>query len=182
MQLADWEIMETQRWSRKWHISNDGHKNGKLIMPFNAAHIQPASYDLRLGNQFRNEHGLAWTVPLGGYEDMEPGRFVLGHTRERFSLPAHLCARVEGKSTVGRRGVAVHVTAGFIDPGFCGQITLELKHHGILRHVKLWPGMLIAQISFHRIEYPQRLYGSAGLGSHYQGQSGATPAAVPRHE
>jgi dCTP deaminase len=185
MQLADWQIHENQRKARQ------AKEVGSMIMPYDVAQLQPASYDLRLGRQLRNEHGLAWTMRMDNgfddewpalgrplYEDMEPGRFVLGHTLEYIRMPAHLCGRVEGKSSIGRQGLAVHVTAGFIDPGFEGQITLELKYQGTMRHMKVWPGMLIAQITFHVLAArPQRLYGDPRVHSHYQHQLGATPPA-----
>lgn len=188
MQLADWQIHENQRKARQ------AKEVGSMIMPYDVAQLQPASYDLRLGRQIRNEHGLSWMMqdipkehvdpegrippPSRYLEDMEPGRFVLGHTLECIRMPAHLCGRVEGKSSIGRQGLAVHVTAGFIDPGFEGQITLELKYQGNMRHMKVWPGMLIAQITFHVLAArPARLYGDPRVHSHYQHQLGATPPA-----
>jgi dCTP deaminase len=107
---------------------------------------------------------------------LQPDAFLLGCTAETVKLPADLAARIEGKSTLGRRGVAVHVTAGFVDPGFQGQLTLELKNLSRTK-VFLYPGMLIAQMSVYRLTSPAvRLYGEATLGSHYQGQTGPTPA------
>lgn len=141
--------------------------------PFDPSMIQPASIDVRLGERFRTERGLEFVVPAGCCEDMVPGQFILGHTMECIALPADLAARVEGKSTIGRLGLAIHVTAGFVDPGFQGQLTLELKNLSAMRHIQLRPGMPIAQISFHRLETPAlRPYGHPELGSHYQGQMG----------
>lgn len=153
-----------------------------LVQPWRIGQLQPASYDVRLGRELRTENGMVldldeeWT---GGKFRMAPGRFLLGHTEEYFRIPPHLCARVDGKSTIGRRGLAVHVTAGFIDPGFNGQITLELKNHSQVNDFMLEPGLLIAQVTFHRLtDVPERPYGHPNLGSHYQGQTGATAAVV----
>jgi len=152
-----------------------------MIRPWCPNQLQPASYDVRLGREVRTENGLTFDMDgtLKQYA-LPPGGFVLGHTEEYFRLPAHLCARVDGKSSVGRRGLAVHVTAGFIDPGFNGQITLELKNHSQVHCFILVPGMMIAQVTFHRLtDVPERLYGDERLGSHYQNQTGATPAFQP---
>jgi dCTP deaminase len=179
-QLVDWQIRE----QRKIQEANGIN----LIEPFNESQLQPASYDLRLGGQIRTETGLAYDLmeykgPVPGWskalaqEDMEPGRFLLAHTMETIHVPPHLCARVEGKSTWARMGLQVH-SAGFVDPGFKGQLTLELVNHANLKHFKLRRGMLIAQISFFALAArPERLYGDPGVGSHYQNQVGATPAA-----
>lgn len=152
-----------------------------MIQPWSHNQLQPASYDVRLGRELRTEHGVAFQLGTepGEMLDwvMSPGQFLLGHTEEYFRIPTHLCARVDGKSSVGRLGLAVHVTAGFIDPGFQGQITLELKCHNQMKGFVLRPGMLIAQVTFHRLtDAPERLYGDPALGSHYQNQVGATPA------
>jgi dCTP deaminase len=175
-QLVDWQIREQRKIQEVNGIN--------LIEPFNESQLQPASYDLRLGGQVRTESGMAYDLVREDAEfkqfspeDMEPGRFLLAHTLETIHVPPHLCARVEGKSTWARMGLQVH-SAGFVDPGFRGQLTLELVHHGNLRHFKLQRGMLIAQISFHVLAArPERLYGDPGVGSHYQNQVGATPAA-----
>lgn len=149
-----------------------------MVNPWRQAQVQPASYDVRLGRELRSESGLVYAIE--GSFNLPPGQFMLGHTEEYFRIPAHLCARVDGKSSVGRRGLAVHVTAGFIDPGFNGQITLELKNHSRSNGFLLTPGMLIAQVTFHRLtDVPERLYGDPKLGSHYQGQTGATAAFKP---
>lgn len=167
-QLADWQIREQLKIQEV---------NGfKLISPFDEAHLQPASYDVHLGTEVRSETGMAYQISDSG-EDMEPGRFILAHTEESFEIPPHLVARIEGKSTLARHGLQIH-SAGFVDPGFRGQLTLELKHLGQLRHIILRRGMLIGQISFYALAgRPERLYGDAAVGSHYQGQVGATPAA-----
>jgi dCTP deaminase len=105
-----------------------------------------------------------------------PGRCLLGSTVERVTIPNNLAARVEGKSTLGRVFLVTHCTAGFIDPGFDGQITLEIVNLGPWR-ILLRPGMKIAQINFTQLTQPcARPYGSPGLGSHYQGQQGPVAA------
>lgn len=102
--------------------------------------------------------------------------FKLSHTVEHVTMPKHLCAQLNGKSTLGRLGLLVHATAGFIDPGFTGQITLELKNLSA-KALLLDAGMPIAQLVFHRLTSPpQRPYGHPELGSHYQGQVGTTPS------
>ena len=107
---------------------------------------------------------------------LHPGEFVLGSTWEQVSLPATVAARLEGKSSLGRLGLLTHSTAGFIDPGFSGHVTLELSNMATLP-VKLWPGMKIGQLCFFRLsseaEHP---YGSQKYGSRYQGQRGPTPS------
>lgn len=148
--------------------------------PCDAA-IQPASVDLRLGYDF---------IVIGRWSEfhrvldptasitLRPGACVLGTTMERIEVPRDLVARVEGKSTWGRQYLMVHSTAGFIDPGFEGQITLELKNLSP-RKIRLVPGVPIAQISFDRLDRPAaRPYGSEGLDSHYQWQRGATSARI----
>jgi dCTP deaminase len=107
---------------------------------------------------------------------LHPGEFVLGSTRERLALPDDVVARIEGKSSLGRLGLLIHSTAGFIDPGFDGHITLELANVASLP-ITLYPGMKIGQISFMRMttaaDHP---YGSGATGSKYQGQRGPTPS------
>ncbi len=140
--------------------------------------IQPASLDVRLGPEFV-EH-VSGERAMRGVEFEEavrlyPGQCVLASLVERFSIPHDLVARVEGKSSWARRFLTVH-SAGFIDPGVKGDITMELKNDGGLT-LELRPGDVIAQISFHRMEAPAaRPYGTRGLRSHYQGQTGTTPA------
>lgn len=163
-QLVDWQIHD-------WCL--DG-----TVKPYESGLLQSASLDVRLGNVFRMESGAEFTVRDGEYFDMGPGRFVLGTTMERFSIPHVLAARIEGKSTWGRRGLTVHSTAGFIDPGFEGELTLELKNISASSRLKLHPGVAIAQVTFHALDgVPDKLYGDPALGSHYQGQTGPTPAA-----
>ncbi len=107
---------------------------------------------------------------------LHPGEFVLGSTFESVTLPDDLAGRLEGKSSLGRLGLLTHSTAGFIDPGFTGHITLELSNVANLP-ITLWPGMKIGQLCLFRLSSPaERPYGSAGVGSRYQGQRGPTPS------
>jgi dCTP deaminase len=157
--------------------------------------IQPASVDLRLDAEFvvyRLPHvpcidprdvasvqNYTETVTLadGDAFILHPGEFALGSTSERIRVPDDLVARVEGRSSIGRLAVVVHATAGFIDPGFEGHVTLELSNLGRLP-VKLYPGMRISQVVFHTMTSPaERPYG-AGRGSKYQGQSGPVTSRI----
>ena len=107
---------------------------------------------------------------------LHPGEFALGSIYEVVTLPDDVAARVEGKSSLGRLGLLTHATAGFIDPGFSGHVTLELSNVATLP-IKLWPGMKIGQLCFFRLSSPaEHPYGSALYGSHYQGQRGPTPS------
>ena len=158
------------------------------IDPLGDDQIQPASVDLRLGRQFRIivNHSAESIDPYSSPSDLtslievpadepfilHPGEFVLGTTVECLGLPDDIVARVDGKSSLGRWGVLIHATAGFIDAGFTGEVTLELSNVATLP-VKLWPGMKIGQVSFMPLDAPaQRPYGSPGLNSKYQGQRG----------
>lgn len=138
--------------------------------------FQPASLDVRLGDEFIT-HPSGDFVKVGSpwYYTLQPGDCVLGSLMERIRLPETVVARIEGKSTWARRFLTVH-SAGFIDPGFYGDITLELKNDG-KEVLHLTPGVLIAQLSFHSLDSPpSRPYGKDGLNSHYQNQNGTTPA------
>jgi dCTP deaminase len=107
---------------------------------------------------------------------LHPGEFVLGSTLECCTLPDDLAGRLEGKSSLGRLGLLTHSTAGFIDPGFSGHITLELSNVANLP-ITLWPGMKIGQLCLLRLTSPaEHPYGSASVGSKYQGQRGPTPS------
>ena len=166
-----------------------------LISPFDPQKVQPASYDLALHPELQVPQCPGFLLDLRSMEPaglmychemsstgfyLAPGASVLGSTIERVRCPVDCVARVEGKSSLGRIFLAVHVTAGFVDPGFDGQITLEIVNHGPWG-LALWPGMAIAQINFARTAGPCAMpYGSEGLGSHYQGQTGPTPAAGNR--
>jgi dCTP deaminase len=171
-------------------------QRGKLgIEPFDRALVQPASVDVLLDREFLRQRRTfrpidpaqdqtdRWepeSVPDGQAFMLNPGEFALAATHEHITLPADLAARVEGKSSLGRHGLAVHVTAGFIDPGFTGQITLELVNHSTSRML-LWPGMKIGQLCLFRLNDPAaHPYGSRRTGSHYQGQRG--PQASRSHE
>ena len=105
---------------------------------------------------------------------LHPGEFALGSTYEVVTLPDDIAARVEGKSSLGRLGLLTHATAGFIDPGFSGHVTLELSNVATLP-IKLWPGMKIGQLCFFQLSSPaEHPYGAGARGSRYQGQRGPT--------
>lgn len=168
-------------------------KTGRIVIdPFDDAMVQPSSVDVRLDRYFRVF--LNHTMPvIDVKKDLEeltrlvdidddrafilhPGEFVLGSTFERVAVPDDLVARIEGKSSLGRLGLLIHSTAGFIDAGFDGHITLELSNVANLP-ITLYPGMKIGQISFLRMTTPADVpYGSGALGSKYQGQRGPTPS------
>ncbi len=166
-----------------------------VIDPYEPSHVQPSSVDLRVSDGFRvfvnhrysridpraPQDDLTQLVEVGSEPFMlHPGEFVLGSTLERVKLGDDVVARLEGKSSLGRLGLLIHSTAGFIDPGFEGHITLELSNVATLP-IAIYPEMKIGQISFYRMttaaEFP---YGSPELGSKYQGQSG--PTASRSHE
>src|SRR3954471_21820380 len=161
-----------------------------VIEPWEPSHVQPASVDLRLGDSFRvfDNHRITAIdlrdVPANLTSEVEvaadepfvihPGEFCLGRTLEWVELPDDIVATVEGKSSLGRLGLIVHATAGFVDPGWKGTLTLELNNLTRVP-IKLYPGLLIAQLSFMALDRPaERPYGSPDLGSHYQGQVAAT--------
>jgi dCTP deaminase len=152
--------------------------------------VQPASVDLRLGESFRVFHNFR--VPAIDLADpptnltehivvqegepfvIHPGEFCLGRTQEWVELPDDLVARIEGKSSLGRLGLIVHATAGFVDPGWKGTLTLEITNLTRVPII-LWPGKPIAQLSFMTLDRPaERPYGHPELGSHYHGQVDAT--------
>jgi dCTP deaminase len=163
-----------------------------LLEPFDQDMIQPSSVDVRLDRFFRvfENHRYPHIDPAADQPDLtrlvepeadepfilHPGEFVLGSTYEAVTLPDDVAARLEGKSSLGRLGLLTHSTAGFIDPGFSGHVTLELSNVATLP-IKLWPGMKIGQLCFFRLSSPaESPYGSARSGSHYQGQRGPTPS------
>jgi dCTP deaminase len=164
---------------------------GRLrIDPWDPGMVQPASVDLRLGSSFRVFHnhklpaidlaeppqGVTERVEIGEGQSfvIHPGEFVLGTTSEWVELPNDIVARIEGKSSLGRLGLIVHATAGFVDPGFKGTLTLEITNLTRVPIV-LWPGKPIAQLSFMTLDRPaERPYGHPDLGSHYHGQTEAT--------
>ena len=165
------------------------------IDPYEPSFVQPSSVDLRVGDGFRvfvnhryseidprsPQADLTQLVEVG--EDafvLHPGEFVLGSTFERVKLGDDVVARLEGKSSLGRLGLLIHSTAGFVDAGFEGHITLELSNVATLP-IKIYPGMKIGQISFYQMTTPaDSPYGSPELGSKYQGQSGPTASRSHR--
>jgi dCTP deaminase len=164
-----------------------------IVEPFVDGHVQPASIDLRLGDEglrlsvFHDGGFIPFDKPMrfrpsdplntNGIR-MLPGDFLLGTTMETVTIPAHLVGQINGRSSWARKGLIVHTTAGFIDPGFTGQITLELAN---VSHETLWlpVGDRICQLVLTQLTSPaEHPYGSAGLGSHYQGQQGVTASAI----
>ncbi len=165
--------------------------SGRIVLdPYEPAMIQPSSIDVRLDRFFRlfDNHKYAVIDPAEDQPELtrlvepdgeepfvlHPGEFVLGSTYEAVTLPDDVAARLEGKSSLGRLGLLTHSTAGFIDPGFTGHVTLELSNVATLP-IKLWPGMKIGQMCFFRLSSAaERPYGSGATGSRYQGQRGPT--------
>ncbi len=166
---------------------------GRIVVdPYDPELVQPSSIDVRVDGSFRVFHngrypyidvrqqmdGLTELVHPDPGEPfiLHPGEFVLGQTLERVTLPNDLVARLEGKSSLGRLGLLIHSTAGFVDAGFAGNLTLELSNVANLP-ITLWPGMKIGQLCLFRLssaaEFP---YGSEKYGSRYQGQRGPTPS------
>ena len=162
------------------------------IAPFDPELMQPSSLDVRVDRYFRvfrnsrypfidvkaEQEDLTELVEVEGSEAfiLHPGEFVLGSTLECVTLPDDLVARLEGKSSLGRLGLLIHSTAGFIDPGWDGHVTLELSNVANLP-ITIYPEMKIGQLSFVQLSEPaERPYGSAGIGSKYQGQRGPTPS------
>lgn len=171
-----------------------------LISPFNEARLQPASYDVQLGAKILvpTEHGetvvinnpieegrrrtvdLSKPLPKGLYTEVDitdgytiyPSQFILAVTIERVHVPSTMVGRIEGKSSIGRLGLTAHITAGYLDPGFQGCVTLEMVNF-FTRPIRLHPGKLIAQIGFEWMSSPcDHPYGSSKLDSHYQGADG----------
>jgi dCTP deaminase len=168
-------------------------ESGRVVIdPCDLDDLQPSSVDVHLGNDFRvfRNSRYAFIDPNQAQPDLtelieassvdpfvlHPGEFALGATLERIKLPDDLLGRLEGKSSLGRLGLMIHSTAGYVDPGWDGYLTLELSNVANLP-ILLTPGMKIGQISFNRMSTPvDRPYGTPGLGSHYQGQKGPTPS------
>ncbi|MDQ3646876.1 MAG: dCTP deaminase [Actinomycetota bacterium] len=162
------------------------------IEPFDKADVQPSSVDLHVDRFFRTFHNARYPY-IDVKKEMEeltelievtddeafilhPGEFVLGSTKEYVKLPDDLVARLEGKSSLGRLGLLIHSTAGYVDPGFEGHLTLELSNVANLP-ITIYPGMKIGQISFFGLTSPaENPYGSRSTGSKYQGQRGPTPS------
>ena len=160
--------------------------------PYSVDMVQPSSIDVRLDRYFRvfENHRYPHIDPAQEQAELtravepedgepfilHPGEFALGSIYEVVTLPDDIAARVEGKSSLGRLGLLTHATAGFIDPGFSGHVTLELSNVATLP-IKLWPGMKIGQLCFFRLSSPSaHPYGSAKYGSRYQNQRGPTPS------
>lgn len=183
MLLSDWTIAELA-------------VNDDLIVPFHSEQLQPCSYDVVLDGlvfsmadvetdgmrsidaQSKNLFGIEYVadaIPQDGY-CIYPDGFILANTKEFVNIPADIAARFEGKSSLGRLGLTTHVTAGFVDAGFSGQITLEIKNE-TKYPIYIYEGMKIGQLCFFELnKEARRPYGSEGLGSHYQGQTGPTVA------
>jgi dCTP deaminase len=164
---------------------------GRIALdPYDERMVQPSSIDVRIDRYFRlfDNHKYPVIDPAEAQPDLtrlvevdpqapfvlHPGEFVLASTFERVALSDAIAARLEGKSSLGRLGLLTHSTAGFIDPGFTGHVTLELSNVATLP-IKLWPGMKIGQLCFFRLSGPaEHPYGSDVYGSRYQGQRGPT--------
>lgn len=158
--------------------------------PLDMGMVQPSSIDVRLDRFFRlfDNHKYPFIDPAEDQPELtravevdptepfilHPGEFVLGATYEVVTLPDDIAARLEGKSSLGRLGLLTHSTAGFVDPGFSGHVTLELSNVATLP-IKLWPGMKIGQLCFFQLtSAAEKPYGSSEYGSRYQGQRGPT--------
>jgi dCTP deaminase len=168
-------------------------ENGRVgVDPYDTEMVQPSSIDVRLDRFFRvfENHRYPFIDPSVEQSELtrmvesapeepfilHPGEFVLASTYEVITLPDDIAGRLEGKSSLGRLGLLTHSTAGFIDPGFSGHVTLELSNVATLP-IKLWPGMKIGQLCLFRLESPaEHPYGSEVYGSRYQGQRGPTPS------
>jgi dCTP deaminase len=164
---------------------------GRIILdPWDAEMVQPASVDVRLDRYFRlfDNHKYPFIDPADEQPELtrlvevaagepfilHPGEFVLASTYEVITLPGDVAARLEGKSSLGRLGLLTHSTAGFVDPGFTGHVTLELSNVATLP-IKLWPGMKVGQFCFFRLSSPaEHPYGTGPYGNRYQGQRGPT--------
>ncbi|WP_026553469.1 dCTP deaminase [Arthrobacter sp. H20] len=161
-----------------------------VLDPYDEAMVQPSSVDVRIDRYFRlfDNHKYAHIDPAEDQPELtrlvevdpdepfilHPGEFVLGSTYETVTLADDIAARLEGKSSLGRLGLLTHSTAGFIDPGFSGHVTLELSNMATLP-IKLWPGSKIGQLCFFRLTSPsEHPYGSGPYGNRYQGQRGPT--------
>ena len=173
-------------------------ESGRIVIdPFDPAKVQPSSVDLTLDRFFRvfrnHTRGVIDVkermddlteeveIPADGVFLLHPGEFVLGATAELVGLPDDLVGRIEGKSSLGRLGLLIHTTAGFVDAGFSGYLTLELSNVATLP-ITLYPGMKIGQISFLQMTSAAEVpYGTGELGSKYRGQQGPTPSQYWRN-
>lgn len=164
------------------------------IEPFDESCVQPSSVDLHLGNEFlifkrldqtlidtrKGVEGLMDKVEVSEDQPIvvHPREFLLGTTVEKLKIPNDLVGRLEGKSSLGRIGIIVHSTAGYLDPGFCGQVTLEISNLANLP-IALYPGMKICQVSFVKMtSKATNPYGSKKIGSHYQNQTGVVESKI----
>lgn len=172
----------------------DELKAGRIIIePFDPVDLQPASIDVHLGDGFRvfrnsrypfidpnlSQPELTELITASVAEPfvLHPGEFVLATTLEKVTLPDNILGRLEGKSTLGRIGLLIHSTAGYVDPGWTGYLTLELSNVANLP-ILLTPGMRIGQLAFEQLTTAvDKPYGHPDLGSHYQGQEGPTPSS-----
>jgi dCTP deaminase len=179
------------------HSIMEALATGRIVIePIAEDAVQPASVDIRLDRHFRvfRNHREAYIdirEPVDNLTELEsidddqpfvlhPGEFVLGSTLEHVQLGTDIVARVEGKSSLGRLGLLVHATAGYVDPGWAGQLTMELSNVSNLP-IRLYYGMKIGQLSFQNLTTPaDRPYGHPGLKSRYQGQSGPTASRLYR--
>ena len=168
-------------------------KGDLRIEPLNAEDIQPASIDMKLASRLRifsalpgqdidpeNPEQTAPTVPIdippGEQFRLMPGQFILGSTIEKVWIPDDIVGRIEGKSSLGRLGLLIHATAGYVDPGWVGNLTLEIAN-GSANPILLRPTMRIAQLALlQATSRAERPYGSPSLNSRYQGQEEATPS------
>lgn len=175
------------------HTIREEIEAGRIVVdPYDDSCIQPSSVDLQIDRYFRvfRNHTMGYidvkqnleelTELLEAHDEdpfiLHPGEFVLGSTLQRVKLPDDLVARLEGKSSLGRLGLLIHSTAGFVDAGWDGQLTLELSNVANLP-ITLYPGMKIGQISFIRMTTAaDRPYGSSAIGSKYQNQQGPRPS------
>lgn len=174
------------------HSIMEAIKEENLILPYSRNNLQPSSYDVTLDNVFKSisrDHKTSYidgvtkepvdcsyfTTNKKTYTLM-PGEFILGSTIETVKIPKGIAARFEGKSSLGRIGLSTHITAGFIDPGFRGTITLEIHNVNVVP-ILMHAGMKIGQLCFMTLDQEvERPYGSSELGSHYQGQNTVTEA------
>lgn len=166
-----------------------------VIKPFNKENIQPSSYDITLGTKFRtfkNIHKSSVDVKSDNLDDIteivevpkdegiiiHPGEFILGATVEFIEIPNNLVSRLEGRSSLGRLGLVVHSTAGYIDPGFKGTVTLEISNDSRMP-IRLYPGLRVGQLVFSKMTSEAEIpYGHEKLGSKYQGQKDPTASRI----
>lgn len=178
-----------------YDIKREIAKKHLLISPYDPSCVQPASYDVKLGHEVRifkniskpyldlidKEEDYMELIKIKDGEAfiVHPGEFVLGTSIERVGIPRDMIARLDGKSSLGRLGIIIHATAGYIDPGFKGYITFEITNVANIP-ITLYPEMRVGQLSFMRLETPaERPYGR-GRGSKYQGQKGPTASRIWR--